>query len=405
VECLKCGFTNPEQARFCTGCGAGMSAIKCSHCNTENSPGSRFCNSCGQALTGDAPKNELLSAHAERRILTVLFCDLVDSTKLVDNLDPELSRAIIRDFQTICKEATEKFEGRVSTYLGDGIVALFSRHESNAERAINTALEINREIARATGSFSQSNQKIEVRCGIATGLAVVGDDMLGHSQLRQETAIGLPLNLAARIQSLAEPGGVAIGDATYQMTSGLFEFEDIGRHPLKGIKEPQQVWLVTAEKSINSRFVAHAAALTPMVDRTEILEKLKACWDKSILTEGEVVVFTGEPGVGKSRITQELNNKISTKGDYLKIEYQCSPYHTNTALYPVISRLKAASGFEHGESPADQIGKLEELIRRSSDDFQRDMPAFVDLLSLPAEDKWPAPNLEPDEKRNGFFLR
>jgi len=403
VECLKCGFANPEQARFCAGCGLAFATIECQHCKTENSPGSRFCNSCGQSLADKPPKKILRSAHSERRILTVLFSDLVDSTRLVDNLDPELSREIIRDFQRICEGVIEQNGGRVSTYLGDGIVALFSRHESNAERAINTALHINREIEQTRGSFSRSNQKIQVRSGIATGLAVVGDAMPGDSRMHQETAIGLPLNMAARIQGLAEPGGVAIGSATHQMTSELFEFENIGHHLLKGIKDSQQVWRVIAEKSISARFVAHAARKTPMVDRTEILQKLHACWDKSINTDGEVVVFTGEPGVGKSRITQQLTDTISSERQYYDLEYQCSPNHTNTALYPVISHLKATAGIERGESTAVQIDKLQLLIRESSDDFERDMPAFLELLSLNAEDKWPCPDLDPDEKKEWIF--
>ena len=200
MECSGCGFENPDQARFCGGCGKEMGKLECAQCGAENPPGSRFCTACGEALAGGIKQKELLSAHAERRILSVLFCDLVDSTALVDSLDPEISRAVIRDFQALSKDVIEKLGGRVTTYLGDGIVALFSHHETNAERAINTALQINRRIENAGGSFSMANQVIRVRCGIATGLAVVGDDMLGHSQVRLETAIGLPMNMAARIQ-------------------------------------------------------------------------------------------------------------------------------------------------------------------------------------------------------------
>ena len=405
MDCLKCGFTNPDQARFCAGCGHAFSAIKCQQCNTENSPGSRFCNACGQSLTADAPVEPTLrSAHSERRILTVLFCDLVESTRLVDTLDPELSRAIIRDFQRICKEVIDKHGGRVSTYLGDGIVALYSRHESNAERAINTALDINREIEQARGSFSQANQKIEVRCGIATGLAVVGDNMPDNAQAHQETAIGLPLNLAARIQGLAEPGGVAVGSMTYQMTSALFEFQDIGCHALKGIKDSQQVWSVIAEKSINARYVAHAASISPMVDRTDILQKLEACWDKSIHSDGEVVVFTGEPGVGKSRISKQLSKRISDDAsEHFNLEYQCSSNHLNTAFHPVISHIKATAGIVRDESPSAQIDKIEVLVRESSENFERDMPAYIELLSLPASEKWPCPELDPDEKKEWIF--
>jgi len=403
MDCLKCGFANPEGARFCAGCGMAVAKINCPHCSTDNSPGSRFCNSCGQSLADDAPEEIQRTSNAERRILTVLFCDLVDSTVLVDNLDPELSRAIIKDFQRISKQVIESLDGRVSTYLGDGIVALFSGHESNAESAINTALQINREIDKTEGSFSKSGQRISVRCGIATGLAVVGDDMLGNTQIRQETAVGLPLNLAARIQSLAEPGGVAIGEATHKITRGLFDFEDIGQYELKGIKEPQQVWRVLAEKSISSRFVAHAAEMTPMVDRTQTLKALTACWRNSRKNIAETVVLTGEAGVGKSRITQELLQSIDENGHCYNLQYQCSPYHANTALYPIISRLKGAAGFENNDSSAQKLNKLETLIRRSSSNLQRDMPAFIDLLSLPEDSRWPAPNLDPDEKKEWIW--
>ena len=380
-----------------------MAVIACPHCDTKNSPGSRFCNACGYSLANKVPDDTRRPANAERRILTVLFCDLIDSTVLVDSLDPELSRTIIRDFQHISKKIIENLDGRVSTYLGDGIIALFTGHESNAESAINTALQINREMAQAGCSFSESGQKISVRCGIATGLAVVGDDMLGNTQIRQETAVGLPLNMAARIQGLASPGGVAIGATTHNITRGLFEFEDIGEHELKGIKEPQRIWRVLAEKSISSRFVAHAAEMTPMVDRKDTLNTMLDCWENSRKGIAQTIVFSGEAGVGKSRITQEFSRVIALSGRYHSMDYQCSPYHTRTALYPVASRLKVVAGFLKGDSEADQLDKIETLIRRSSSNLQQDMPAFIDLLSLSGGGKWPAPEIHPDDKKEWIF--
>lgn len=403
LECTKCGFSNPDEARFCSGCGLEAGEIECPGCNTKNSPGSRFCNACGQALEGKKPEKALRSAHAERRILTVLFCDLVDSTRLVDELDPEVSRAIIRDFQVICKKIIERHDGKVSTYLGDGIVALFSRHESNAERAINAALGINREIARARGSFSQSNRPIQVRCGISTGLAVVGDNMLGASGVHQETAIGLPMNMAARIQGMAQPGGVAVGCESYRMTHALFEFEDMGEHALKGIKENQRIFRVINKKDASSRLIDRAAEVTPMVDRKEVLQKLVCCWDRSVDTDGEVVVFTGEPGVGKSRIAQQLAMTIANYNEYYALEYQGSAYHVNTMLHPVVSGIKTEANFERGESIEARLDKLEQYVRSLSDNFEQDMPAFVELLSLPDKGKWPAPHLDPDERKEWIF--
>lgn len=403
VECTKCGFDNPDLARFCSGCGLETGDIECLGCHTKNSPGSKFCNACGQSLTRTQVEKPLRSAHAERRILTVLFCDLVDSTRMVDELDPEVSRAIIRDFQIICKDVIEQHDGRVSTYLGDGVVALFSRHESNAERAINAALMINREITRARGSFSHSERPIQVRCGVSTGLAVVGDDILGAPGLHQDTAIGLPMNMAARIQGMAQPGGIAVGSESYRMTYGLFDFEDLGQHALKGIKSAERIFRVIGKKAVSSRLMERAAEVTPMVDRKEVLQKLVGCWDRSIGTEGEVVVFTGEPGVGKSRIAQQLAMTIANHSDYYALEYQGSAYHANTMLYPVLRGIKFAANFERGESLENRLDKLEQYVHSLSDNFEQDMPAFVELLSLPDEGKWPAPLLDPDERKEWIF--
>lgn len=409
AECTKCGFSNPEQARFCSGCGVAVAMIECPACAVENDPGSRFCNACGHALAKEKAVKEqaleprLRSVHAERRILTVLFCDLVDSTRLVDELDPEVCRAIIRDFQTCCKTIIEQHEGRVATYLGDGIVALFSRLESNAERAINAALTINTEIALAKGSFSLYQRKIQVRCGISTGLAVVGDDMLGDTGIHQDTAVGRPMNMAARIQGLAEPGGVAVGNETYQMTHAQFDFEDLGQHTLKGIKDPQQVWRVVDRKDMSSNLLERAAQVTPMVDRKGIVKTLLELWEKSNHGQGSVAVITGEPGVGKSRVVQQLASRIPDGNRYSSLEYQCIAYYSNTAFYPIISHLKNAAGFQRGDSDEQRLARIERMVGRWSDRFEKDMPAFVELLSLPAEHKWPSPQLEPDRRKEWMF--
>ena len=407
-ECTKCGFSNPEHARFCSGCGVAVALIGCPDCAAQNEPGARFCNACGHSLAEKLSRPALRSSHAERRILTVLFCDLVDSTRLVDELDPEVCRAIIREFQTTCTEIIEEHGGRVSTYLGDGIVALFSRLESNAERAINASLMIHKRIAQAQGSFSLCQREIQVRCGISTGLAVVGDDLLGDTGIHQDTAVGLPMNMAARIQGLAQAGGIAVGGETYQMTRTQFEFEDLGQHALKGIKDSQRVWRVIARKDISSQLIERAAQVTPMVDRTGIVRTLLDGWNSSLNEGGSVAILSGEPGVGKSRILQQLATKLGDKDRYYALDYQCAAYHSNTALYPIISHLKTTAGFERGEPAAQRLGKLEQLIGLWSDRFEQDMSAFVELLSLPAEHKWPAQQLDPDKRKEQIlsaFLR
>ena len=346
-------------------------------------------------------ESEANQSKAERRLLTVLFCDLVNSTSIVQDLDPEETRAIIRDFQSHSRDIIEQFGGRITEYLGDGIVAQFTRHETNAERAINGALELIRKLKDSDLSFATQKTRIQVRCGIATGLAVVGD-MLGDAHIRSESAIGLPLNLAARIQGLANPDEIVIAGDTHRLTRGLFEFEDMGQHTLKGIKDPQQIWRVLKEKHVSSRFVAHMADITPMVDRHEAMGVLLNTWEQSKHGQAATVVFSGEAGIGKSRILQELGKKLAND-DFYYLDYQCAPYHVNTSLYPLISRFEDAAEFEHGDSNEQRLEKLESLIRRSNKDFETVMPAFASLLSLQAEDKWPTPNLDPEEKKQWIF--
>lgn len=402
MDCQKCGFDNPDNARFCAGCGVKIDPVTCRQCNAENSPGSRFCNACGSEL-GDAGENKepVVSSQAERRMLTVMFCDLVDSTVITERLDPEQTRDIIRKFQSLSKSIIDQFGGRITEYLGDGIVAQFTRHETNAERAVNAALAINDQLESANISIDDGDARVKVRCGIATGLAVVGD-MLGDHRIRSESAIGLPLNLAARIQSLAEAGEVVMGEITQQLTRGMFDCEDLGLHTLKGIGQPQQVWRVIKGKSVRSRFLAHAAELTPMVDREEVLEALMSCWQNSTRGQAEALFFTGEAGIGKSRIIQEMHQIIAAE-DHYYLEYQCAPYHTRTALYPLISRIVNVAGFEHGDSDVQRLAKLERLVERTTKNFERDMPAFTSLISLPGDERWPVPDLDPDERKEWIF--
>lgn len=406
MDCLKCGFSNPDNARYCGGCGASVASLQCPHCQSDNAPGSRFCSHCGNSLAEPGqPVRDLnpdsWQSKAERRLLTVMFCDLVGSTSIVADLDPEETRKIIRDFQSHSRAIIEEFGGRITEYLGDGIVAQFIRHETNAERAIKCALELIRKLNDSDITYGTKNKHIQVRCGIATGLAVVGD-MLGDARIRSESAIGLPLNLAARIQSLANPDQIVVAGDTHRLTRGLFEFEDMGLHTLKGIKNPQPVWRVLKEKHVSSRFAAHAADITPMVDRKETLDALLSTWENCKQGNAATIVFSGEAGIGKSRILQELGKRISAD-DYYFLDYQCAPYHVNTSLFPLISRFEDSAGFEHGDSNDVRLAKLESLVRRSGRDIEKAMPPFASLLGLQAEEKWPVPNLDPDEKKQWIF--
>ncbi len=376
---------------------------RCASCGHSNLPTAKFCNECGaKQIIGKEAK--AATPTAERRLLTVLFCDLVDSTLIAESLDPEETRSIIRRFQALSKTIIDSLGGRITEYLGDGIVAQFTRNESNAERAVNAALRIVRELEIENIVLGNTGTKAAVRCGIATGLAVVGD-MLGDEHIRSEAAIGLPLNLAARLQSVAQVGEVIVGETTHKLTDGLFAVEYRGEHQLKGISMPQAAWQIIAEQSISSRFVAHAAELTPMVDRTEIMGELLNTWNNVKQNKGCAVYCVGEAGIGKSRIVTELSTKIKTS-THFQLEYQCAPYHTNTAFYPLISGLEAEAGFEHKDSKAGRVHKLGTLVKtleRISPNYRGDMSTYCELLSLTKQKDVGVVTVDPDEKKEKVF--
>lgn len=399
LSCHKCNNENPKQARFCCDCGVSLINIECNQCNTINKLGSRYCTHCGQSLAAAIPEDTTHTQHIERRMLTILFCDLVGSTQLVEHLDPEDSRAFIRYYQSLSKEIIEDFGGRITEYLGDGIVAQFTRHETNAERAINASLDIIQALADSPHTNNMESNP-GVRCGIATGMAVVGD-VLGDNQIRSESAVGLPINLAARIQNIANTNEVVVSETTHQFAHGLFDYKSTGHHTLKGISQKQKVWRVLAKRSISSRFVAHAAELTPMVDRTEISAQLLDSWNICKQGHSKAIILSGEAGIGKSRVVEEFIQKISNQSE--KAIYQCSPYHTNTALFPLLNSLEAAAKFKHTDNNQVRVKKLERLMRSTSTNMDLDMPAFMNLLSLSSTTKRPLPNLDPDEIKESIF--
>lgn len=366
--------------------------------------GLQICSACGHSQAEkDKDEDESTSPSAvQQRLLTVLFCDLVDSTQLANQLGPEETRLIIRQFQSICQRVVEQMGGRITEYLGDGIVAHFTHHEANAERSINAALGINRELETLT--CNQEETPYRVRCGIATGLAVIGD-VLGDGRIRSESAIGLPLNLAARIQGVAKIGEVIVSDTTHQLTMGLFDVEPIGEHQLKGIDQPQPLWRIVAEHSISSRFIAHAAKLTPLIGRKKTLKKLLDHWNTCKQGQGVTVYCSGEAGIGKSRIMAEFSAQID-KDRCFQLEYQCSPNHTNTALYPLISGLEAAAGFKHNDTKNKRLNRLEAMIRvgqRNAKSYEGDLHTYANLLSLGNQNQEITPQSDSNKDKGQIF--
>jgi class 3 adenylate cyclase/tetratricopeptide (TPR) repeat protein len=333
---------------------------------------------------------------AERRQLTVMFCDLVGSTELSQQLDPETLREIMRAYQQACGQVVEKYEGHVAQYLGDGLMVYFGwprAHEDDAERAIRSGLEILEAIKKV-----QAPEPLQVRIGIATGPVVVGETGAGDASV-PKLAVGETPNVAARIQALAQADQILIGPDARRLVGATFELGDAGEHTLKGIVEPVQSWRVNGLAEAEGRFEAvhGGSSLTPLVGREEELEILLRRWQMAKAGEGQVVLVSGEPGIGKSRITRALREAIE-RDDPTRLRYQCSPFHTQSALYPVIEQFERAADFKKEDSAENKLDKMESTLSLTLGDkgIQATAPLIATLLSLPAE-RYPVINVAPQK--------
>jgi len=339
-----------------------------------------------------------LLGQAERRQLTVLFCDLVASTALSQQLDPEDMRDVIRLYQDTCAGVIARFEGFVAKFMGDGVLAYFGyphAHEDSAERAVRAGLALTQAVAALT---EPGGTPLTARVGIATGVVVVGD-LIGMGASEEQSVAGETPNLAARLQALAHPGTVVVAPSTMDLVAGIFETEDLGDCTLKGIADPIRPSRVTGERATESRFEArNTAAHTPFIGREEEIALLLRRWQLARDGEGQVVVLSSEPGFGKSRITQALCETLAGE-PHLRLNYQCSPYHTNSALHPIIAQLEFAAGFTAEDVPEQKLQKLEALLAASTNDLETVVPLLAALLSLPTADRHPPLTLSPQEQK------
>jgi class 3 adenylate cyclase len=342
-------------------------------------------------------KAELPTPSAERRQLTVMFCDLVDSTALSARLDPEDMREIIGAYHRCCAEEISKASGFVAKYMGDGVLAYFGypqAHEDDAERAVRGALSLIAAVPRLQVGRGGS---LQVRIGIATGLVVVGD-LIGEGDARERGVVGETPNLAARLQALAQPGQLVISNSTRRLTGGMFEYHDLGRVALKGLADRVQAWQVTGRSRIESRFEAlHETKLTPLVGREEELELLLRRWQRAKGGGGQVVLLSGEPGIGKSRLMVELQERLRDE-PHTRLRYFCSPHHTDSAFHPVIAQLERAARFERQDTPETKLDKLASLLGLSSSN-DSDLQLLAELLSIPTGDRYRPLNLTPQSKK------
>ena len=320
-------------------------------------------------------------AEAEYRFLSILFCDLVGSTRLSQRLDPEAMRDLFRRYQDAVAGAVTRYQGHVAKYLGDGVLAYFGwpiAHEDHAERAVRAGLESLDAVAAIGHS---GDQTLAARVGIATGRVIVGD-LVGESGREEAAVAGETANLAARIQAVARPGQLLMAAETARLCDGVFELEDTGPRDLKDFDRSRGLFLVRGERQVESRFEAtRGTNPRALVGRTHELAILDDLWATAQQGRGRAVLIAGEPGIGKSRLVEAFLEHVDPERAET-IRLQCSPYHTNSSLHPVVERLRRLAGFAPDDAAADRLGKLERLVAAADDDVPAVLPLFAELLSV-----------------------
>jgi class 3 adenylate cyclase len=401
MHCSKCGSGNPAANNFCTRCGSPLNR-RCAKCGVENPHTSNFCGNCGTALTAtplnpslsEAPTAQRREVDGERRHLTVLFCDLVGSTSIAAQLDPEEWRETLAGFHRTVAEAITRFDGYVAKNLGDGVMAYFgwpAAHDNDAERAARAGLAILDAISKL--NELPGHGALSVRIGIDSGLVVICQGGGQDAEVFGDT----PNNIAARMQEAATPGTVAISDAAHRLVSGLFVVEDFGLKALKGIAQPLQLYRVVRPSGVRGRFQAATAAggLTPFVGREDELRSLTSRWERVLDGEGQVALIIGEAGIGKSRLLQRFHEQVAGTS-HTWVEAGAGAFFQNTPFYPVSEMLRQFLG---EGSPQDQIADLERRLTAAGLKPSEAIPLIVPLLNLPLPAKYPPLAMSPEQQR------
>jgi class 3 adenylate cyclase/predicted ATPase len=414
MRCPSCGFENPEGIKFCGECGVPFKR-RCPQCGFENPPQFKFCGECGTSLRGQpspssqrdqqteqalqvSPRSaEQSTQEGGRRQLTVMFCDLVGSTALSAQLDPEEWREVVRSYQRVCAEVIQRFEGHIAQYLGDGLLVYFGyprAHEDDAVRAVHTGLGIIEALHELNTHLSHP---LQMRIGIHTGSVVVG--AMGSEGRQEQLALGEVPNIAARVQGVAEPDCVVVSAVTQRLVAGLFDCQALGPQTLKGLSAPLALYRVVRESEAQSRFeVAVSTGLTPLVGRDLEVRLLQERWAQTKEGEGQVVLLSGEAGIGKSRLIQALKEQIMAEGA-TRIECRCSPYHQNSALYPIIEHLQRFLQFHREDSSPAKLDKLQQALARYRFPQADTVALLAVLLSLPQPESAPPLSLSPQKQK------
>ena len=347
------------------------------------------------AATASSAPSASPEDRAERRQVTVMFSDLVGSTALSARMDPEDLREVISAYQKCVAETVQRFGGFVAKYMGDGVLVYFGypqAHEDDAERAVRAGLEL----VAAVGGL-KTHAPLQTRVGIATGLVVVGD-LIGSGASQEQAIVGETPNLAARLQGIAEPNSVVIAESTRKLVGNLFELEDLGAKDLKGIAGPVQAWAALRGSSAEGRFEAfHASGLTELVGREEELDLLLRRWSKAKTGEGQVVLLSSEPGIGKSRLTAALREHLTTE-PHAPLRYFCSSQRADSAFFPIISQMERAAGFTQEDTAQAKLDKLDALLAQSFTSTH-DASLFAEMLSLPNDGRYPTLEMVPQQRR------
>src|SRR5882757_7538791 len=342
-------------------------------------------------LAGDAPvkASSAKPQDADRRQLTVMFCDLVDSTALTAQFDPEDMSDLLRAFQRVVAAAVTRFDGHVAKWTGDGASVYFGyprAHEDDAERATRASIALVEAVGRLR---RERGVALEVRIGISTGLVVVGE-LIGEGEARERGVVGDTPNLASRLQALAEPDTVVVSESTRRLLGRNFELRPLGPQELKGFKSPVPAWqILRVSENVNRFEASRSEAMTPFVGREQEIALLINRWRRATKGEGQVALLSGEAGIGKSRILAALRERIGDER-HLSFRYQCSPHHGNDAFYPVIGQIWRGAGFVSGEPAAARLDKLEMMISRAGLETGEIVPYLASLLTKPAPRQiWP----------------